>query len=371
MIVGLFPELLATGGIQRAGRHTAAILAEYAARAGTPARFLSLNDPRGLHWGKAGEYAFEFRGFGRDKAHFVSVALRQVLDRPRLALGAHPNLAPVMWLMGVLAPGIRTMIMTYGMEVWEPLPGLRRWALQRADLVIAPSSDTARHLVGEQGVPEERVRCVPLGLDPEFTSGAATNGAEGKPLGFPNGRMILTVGRQAMSEHFKGVDILIRAMRQLLRSVPDLCLVVIGDGDDRPRLERMTQELCLNSRVRFWGNVPVETLVTAYQRCDVFAMPSKAEGFGLTLLEAMAFGKPVVGGAHGGPLDIIQDGVTGYLVPHGDIDGLVQVLERLLKDKGLRREVGQRAQEQVRSRYMFEHFQARLIIALEEVLRRR
>ena len=183
--------------------------------------------------------------------------------------------------------------------------------------------------------------------------------------------MVLTVGRQAMSEHYKGVDILIRAMPQLLGSVPDLCLVVIGDGDDRPRLERMAQELCLNDRVHFWGNVPVETLVAAYQRCDVFAMPSKAEGFGLTLLEAMAFGKPVVGGAHGGPLDIIEDGVTGYLVSHGDVDGLVQVVARLLKDERLRREVGQRAQAQVRKRYLFEHFQARLIAALDEVLGRR
>src|SRR5437667_4494315 len=165
MMVALFPELHANGGVQRAGRHTAAILAEYAARAGTPARFLSLNDPRGLRWGKAGSHAFEFRGFGRNKGHFVSVALRQVLDRPRLALAAHPHLAPVTWLLSALAPGIRTMILTYGMEVWEPLPVLRRLALQRADLVIAPSSDTARHLVGEQAVPEERVRCVPLGLD--------------------------------------------------------------------------------------------------------------------------------------------------------------------------------------------------------------
>lgn len=371
MIVGLFPELLATGGVQRSGRHTAAALAQYAARLGMPNRFLSLNDPRGLHRAKVGQLDFEFRGFGREKGHFAGAALRHALDRPRLALAAHPNLAPLTWLMKAVAPGVRTMIATYGMEVWGPLPGLRRWTLQRANLVLAPSSDTARHLVAEQGVPEERVRCVPLGLDPEFTAGAAAKGGEADPNWFPNGRMVLTVGRQAMSERYKGVDLLIRVMPQLLSSVPDLCLVVIGDGDDRPRLERMAQELHLNGRVRFWGNVPTETLVTAYLQCHVFAMPSKAEGFGLALLEAMAFGKPVVGGAHGGTLDIIEDGVTGYLVPYGDVDRLAQVLERLLKDARLRDEVGRRAQERVRSTYLFEHFQARLTDSLEEALGRR
>jgi len=115
MIVGLFPELLATGGVQRAGRHTAAVLAAYAAGAGIPYRFLSLNDPRGLHQAKAGQRAFEFRGFGREKGHFVSVALLHVLHRPRLALAAHPNLAPLTWLLSALAPGLRTMTLTYGM----------------------------------------------------------------------------------------------------------------------------------------------------------------------------------------------------------------------------------------------------------------
>lgn len=371
MIVGLFPELLATGGVQRAARHTAATLTQYASRARMMARFLSLNDSRGLHPGKVGQCKFEFRGFGRRRGQFVRAALRKTLGRPRLVLAAHPNLAPLTWLMKAVAPGVRTVILTHGTEVWEPLPIARRWALRRADLVLAPSSDTARHLVAEQGVPEDRVRRVPWGLDPEFAFAAAANRGKGNADVFPNGRVVLTVGRQAAAERYKGVDLLIRAMPKLLSVVPDLCFVVIGDGDDRPRLERMAHELRLNGRVHFWGNVPVETLVTAYRRCDVFAMPSKAEGFGLALLEAMAFGKPVVGGAHGGTLDVIEDGVTGYLVPHGDVDRLPQILERLLQDARLRAEIGHRAQERVRSTYLFEHFQARLTDAIEEALGRR
>src|SRR5919106_814623 len=96
-------------------------------------------------------------------------------------------------------------------------------------------------------------------------------------------------------------------------------------------------------------------------------MPSSGEGFGLVFLEAMAFGKPVVGGAHGGTLDIIEDGVTGYLVSHSDVDRLAQVLERLLADDGLRKQIGRRAQERIREAYLFEHFHTRFTDMLEEI----
>jgi glycosyltransferase involved in cell wall biosynthesis len=179
---------------------------------------------------------------------------------------------------------------------------------------------------------------------------------------------VLTVGRQAPGDRGKGIDLLIQAMPRLLTSLPDVSLVVIGDGADRARLERMAHDLRVGEHIQFCGNVPVEALVAAYRRCDVFALPSRKEGFGLVFLEAMAFGKPVVGGAHGGTPDIIEDGVTGYLVRHGDVEQLAHVLERLLADDGLRKEMGRRAQEHVRRRYLFEDFERRLTAILESTL---
>ena len=80
----------------------------------------------------------------------------------------------------------------------------------------------------------------------------------------------------------------------------------------------------------------------------------------------MAFGKAVIGGAHGGTPDVVEDGVTGYLVRHGDLDSLAHALERLLTDDGLRKEMGRRAQEQVHSTFLFEHFERRLTDILEQ-----
>jgi phosphatidylinositol alpha-1,6-mannosyltransferase len=367
MIVALFPELLATGGVQRAGRHAAAVLAGFAGSRGMPYRFLSLNDVAGAHRDSVGRQEFDFCGFGRAKARFISTVLGHALSGPQLVVAAHPNLAPLAWVVKTLVPKVKTAIVTYGVEVWAPLPARRRWALRVADFVLAISSDTARNLVAVQHVREERVRCLPLGVDPEFSSVAIATGAEtNDSRAFPCGRTVLTVGRQAASDSYKGVDLLIQAVSRLLPSIRGLSLIVIGDGTDRPRLERLAQELGVRGHVHFWGNVPADTLKTAYRRCDVFAMPSSGEGFGLVFLEAMAFGKPVIGGAHGGTLDVIENGVTGYLVPHGDLDQLAHSLGRLLVDDGLRKDMGRRAEERVRTTYLFEHFTRRLTDILEE-----
>jgi glycosyltransferase involved in cell wall biosynthesis len=177
---------------------------------------------------------------------------------------------------------------------------------------------------------------------------------------------VLTAARQAAGDRDKGIDLLIKAVSRLIVAVPDVSLIVIGDGPDGARLKRVAEECGVGARVHFLGSVSSQTLAAAYRRCDVFALPSRKEGFGLVFVEAMAFGKPVVGGAHGGTPDIIEDGVTGFLVCHGDVDKLTQALERLLTDERLRREMGRWAQERVRNRYLFEHFQVRMTDILEE-----
>ncbi len=141
---------------------------------------------------------------------------------------------------------------------------------------------------------------------------------------------------------------------------PELYLVVVGEGDDRGRLERLAVEMGVAERVKFLAGLTQEELMACYARCDVFALPSRREGFGLVFLEAMAHGKPVVGGAHGGTPEIIEDGVTGLLVPHGDVEQLFGALEKLLTNEPLRRRMGHRARERVSESFLFEQFAGRL-----------
>lgn len=356
MLVGLFPELDAPGGVQRGGRHLAGVMAAFGRERGLECRFLSLNDERGLHRLSVAEQEFVFTGCDRSKLIFGAAALRAAWRGARLVVAGHPNLAPVAQSMRTVSRELRVIVCTHGVEVWQALPALRRAALRRADLVLAPSADTAEHLAQAQQIPRERIRKLPWGLDPQFASRMAQGQVGALPGGFPPGRVILSVGRWISSERYKGLDTLIAALPRLLTDWPDLQLVAVGAGDDRVWLENLAEEHGVRRHVRFLGGISQGELAACYAACEIFALPSRGEGFGLVYLEAMAHGKPVVAGAHGGAPEIVQDGVTGYLVPHGDVPHLATALHTLLADEALRREMGARGRSRVERDFRFEHF---------------
>lgn len=366
MIAGLFGDLLAIGGVQTAGRHTAAALAAIARERGMAYRFFSLNDPEGEHESRVGDLPFTFRGFGRAKRRFVFAALRLARAGPSVVVAAHPHLALPAAAMKRVAPRLRVMILTHGVEVWTPLPLLRRYSLRRADCLTAPSQHTARKLIAVQGVREAKIHRLPWALDPDFLRLAQTPEKNTLPAGFPERPVILTVGRWAASERYKGLDRLMEAMPALLPWVPNLHLVAVGDGDDRPRLEKLAAQLGIAGQVRWLTRVSAAELAALYAHSDVFALPSSGEGFGFVFLEAMALGKAVVGGAHGGITDLIEDGITGFLVNQNEGARLADVLHRLLANEPLRQEMGRRARDNVLRRHRFENFQVELGNALED-----
>jgi phosphatidyl-myo-inositol dimannoside synthase len=367
-ILGLFPELLSIGGIQEAGRLTVAALDEIARRRGWVVELISLNDPKELQVLRANEQEFSFRSFGRDKTRFllsaIMLARRSAQVGDIIALAAHPNLALPAAFMQRLSPGMKIVVISHGVEVWKPLSALRRTALLRADLVLAPSSDTARKLTDVQGVPTERIRILPWPLNPSFLRMTENPDRLSLPAAFPNGQVILTVGRCVATERYKGTDKLIRAIAQLGARLPRLHLVAVGGGDDLPRLRQIATELGISDRVHFLGDLSREELAACYAKADIFSLPSTGEGFGLVFLEAMAFARPIVGVACGGTTDLVENGINGLLVSPGDLEQLVQALEHLLHDETLCGELGRRGVETVRRKYQFDVFQARL----EEIL---
>jgi glycosyltransferase involved in cell wall biosynthesis len=367
-IIGLFPELLGVGGVQEAGRLTAAALSAIALRRGWSTDFLSLNDPTGTQVLEVSERKVSFRGFGRAKVRFmlsaISRARRSVRRQNIIALAAHPNLAfPAAWMQRV-APDLNILVMSHGVEVWKPLPLPRRGALLRANLVLAPSSDTAQKLTGVQGIPAANIRVLPWPVNPSFLQMAAAARSLAVPHGFPKGRVILTVGRWAASERYKGADELIHAIARLRADVPGLHLVVVGGGDDLPRLRRIAADLGVVDSVHFLENLSREEVAACYEHAELFALPSTGEGFGLVFLEAMVFAKPAIGAACGGTTDVVEDGVNGLLVPPHDAERLAQSLALLLRDESLRAQLGGRGAQMVRQKYQFDLFQD----ALEQIL---
>lgn len=360
MIVGLFPGLASAGGVQTAGRQTAAALSSIAKERGCGCAFLSLNDAKGECEAEGGSLRFPFRGFGRNKTQFVLTALGLVRAHPNIIFAAHPNLAPITAAMKLLARNAQVIIGTHGIEVWQPLPAMWRSALRRADLVIAPSFDTIQKLLDVQGLNETNVRRLPWPVDSEVLEFAESHEKLPRTAGFPDGRVVLAVGRWAANERYKGADLLIQAAAELAGEFSDLKLVLVGSGDDLPRLQELARESGAPGHIRFLANLSRSELAFCYDSAEIFALPSTGEGFGLVFLEAMAFRKPAIGTASGGIPDIVEDGVTGLLVDPKNPSSLPSALRALLSNRDLRLRMGQRAGEVVRERYNFQTFKLSL-----------
>ncbi|HHY94304.1 MAG TPA: glycosyltransferase [Firmicutes bacterium] len=164
--------------------------------------------------------------------------------------------------------------------------------------------------------------------------------------------VILSVGRLVS---YKGHAVLVEAVAKLVHSHKlAVRLVVVGDGPERDYLEGLATKKGLSNSVTFTGYVPQgEQLWSIYSRASVYVQPSLTESFGMAVLEAMCFGLPVVASAVGGLQDLVVHGVTGFLVPPGDVDALEIRLGTLLASPGLRSKLGEAAKV-FASRYKVE-----------------
>jgi len=361
MWVGVFPELSEVGGIQQMSRHVGAVLVKRARERDLPCQLLGLNDARGQGSFKVGTEEYEFTGFGRDKIALLTFLFRTTPHIEILYLG-HVNLAPLGLLLRIIRPRMQYCVVTHGVEVWEPLPILRRLGLQHARKVMAVSAYTAGKIVKAQKLDPQRIFVLYPSLDPGFTQGPFDEVSLPFP---PGGRMLLTVGRLISSEPGKGVDSVIKVLPKVIEAVPDLFYVIIGGGDLQSRLEEMARESSVRDRILFIGKVQLEQLNGYYSRADVFVMPSRQEGFGIVFLEAMAFGKPVIAGDYGGAPEIVQDGVTGFLVNPDDLEGLACRLIQLLQDEALRKKMGEAGRQRIEENFTEVRFEERLTKILD------
>jgi len=173
----------------------------------------------------------------------------------------------------------------------------------------------------------------------------------------------------AASERYKGHDLVMRALPTVVARVPNLTYAVVGEGDDRERLERVARELGVAEYVVFTGELSDHELAAMYRRSEILVLPSrtvlgdrspKGEGFGIAFLEAMAFGRPVIGPSYGAPVELIRHKETGLLVDPEDPRELAQALLDVLGNPEAAREMGRAGRELVTKHYSHQMFRQRL-----------
>lgn len=287
----------------------------------------------------AGAVRFDCTGWwpsGQRTVAFTRLLVANALrERPDLIVSTHVNFAQVGYWLRKLA-GTRFAAVAHGVDVWGGdvrgfrASGMLR-ALKAADRVLAVSNFTRERLIADAGLQPERVAVLPNTFDEQqFVPGPKPHfllrrfGLRGDE------RVILTVARLASAERYKGYDQVLCVLPAVCQAVPGVRYILAGAGPDRARIEAIIHEQHLESSVTLAGYIPDHELPAFYNLADVFAMPSKGEGFGIVFLEALACGKPVIAGNKDGSVDAVLNGKAGVLIDPDNLEELEQVLILIL-----------------------------------------
>jgi len=358
----LAPELFRSeGGVSRILRLYLRALRESAGPADAVG-YVALNDERTTDSNACGQKLQFAVGCGRGKWRFILSTLRHSAGAGRIVCG-HLHQLPVAWLLSRLRPGLKYHLVAHGIEAWRPYAWPERVALRGAERILCVSEYTRRQMRRfHPRLDPARLVIVPNTFDPAFNREPGAKGRESPIAGsaqpVPRSPVILVVARLTPADTYKGVDTVIEAMPLVLRDFSGAQLRIVGGGDDQPRLEALAQEQGLGTAVHFTGVIDDAALGREYEACDLFALPSRKEGFGLVYLEAMTHGKPCLAARAGGAPEVVNETV-GALVEYGNTDQIALAVADLVRHPRDPAAMRRRAAE-----FAYPEFKRRLAAAL-------
>ncbi|MEK9284006.1 glycosyltransferase family 4 protein [Bradyrhizobium sp. ISRA442] len=232
---------------------------------------------------------------------------------------------------------------------------ITRWLIRRMDAIIATSEISASFL-------KVKATVIPHGVDTDVYAPPRDRAAAFAESGLPGRYAIGCFGRVRSQ---KGTDVFVDAMCRLLPRYPDFTAVIVGQVTTEQLpfandLKKRIEAAGLQSRIIITGELPIQQVQRWYQRLTIYAFTSRNEGFGLTLIEAMAAGSALVAARAGAAELVVEDGVTGVLTPPGDAAALAAALEPLTRDVALATVMGQRGRARVLAKFSLDAEAARI-----------
>ncbi len=224
--------------------------------------------------------------------------------------------------------------------------------------IIAPTPRLKETLYQYMGISSEVISC---GIDARET----LEGDSSLSKQYRGYAVLLSVSRLMRT---KGVDFNLKAIAKLKARYPNLVYLIAGEGEKREEVKKLAKDLDLQDRVKFLGELPHRKVMDYMSICRIFSLPSWQETLGLVYLEAMAYGKPIIG-CHGQGIDgIVTDGETGLLVKPKDVDSLVKAIDFLLSHPREAKKIGDRARKLVLENYTWKKNAEKTVKVYKEVL---
>jgi len=234
---------------------------------------------------------------------------------------------------GFLSNHYRTVLA----KLHNPIVGKSVLKLVNKIIVLDPlAKNHFSKIVGE----EDKIEVIPNGII--FDKFSNSSSGDFKQKYNIEGRVVLFVG---LLQQRKGVQHLLKAASQILKKVPDTVIVIVGKGEYRKHLVKLSNDLGIEDKVKFFGFLSDQELLEVYSMVDILVLPSAFEGLPTVILEAMASGKPVVATNVGGIPSVVKDGITGFLVEYGNIEQLAEAIKTILTDENLARNMGKKGRE--------------------------
>jgi mannosyltransferase len=226
---------------------------------------------------------------------------------------------------------------------------ITRWLIRRMDAIIATSELSASFL-------KRAATVIPHGVDTDRYAPPENRAAAFAEAGLPGRYAIGCFGRVRAQ---KGTDVFVDAMCRLLPRYPDFTAVIVGaiaveQTSFANDLKKRIEAAGLAARIVITGELPIEEVQRWYQRLTIYAFTSRNEGFGLTLIEAMAVAAALVASRAGAAELVVEDGVTGMLTPPGDVDALAAALEPLMRDPAACAVIGGRGRQRVVEKFSLD-----------------
>jgi phosphatidylinositol alpha-1,6-mannosyltransferase len=275
-----------------------------------------------------------FKGFNGLRSLFLTRAVMKGM-RSDVVIISHINLLFVALIIKRLSPKTRIIVYAHGTEIWRKIRGWKQRFLAKYCEVWAVSEFTSRKLQNMHRIPQEKITVIPNCLNPylEIPAGFL------KPAELLNKYklkarqpILFTLTRLSTFELYKGYDIIIETLPQLIKEFPDLHYLLAGkaDAQEQHRLEARIKKLGLQKYITLTGFIPDEEISSHFLLTDVFVMPSRKEGFGIVFIEAAACGCRIIGGNQDGSPQALLQGRLGTLIHPGKEDTLVKAIRENL-----------------------------------------
>ncbi len=261
----------------------------------------------------------------------AEIILKSLYFRPDVIICGHINFSPVCLFMKRVFD-FEYAVIIHGIEAWNINSKIKKIALENSKKVIVVSNYTAEAVVSGVPAVKDKLFLLPNSVDGGKIFIKEKPGFLVEKYGLAGKKIIFTLCRLSSSEKYKGYDRVIEALPLIKREISEIKYILAGEGDDKERIEKLISDLNLKETVILAGHIDEQAKIDYYNLCDVFAMPSKGEGFGIVFLEALACGKPVVAGGEDGSRDALLGGDLGIMVNPDNVKEVAEAITGILKN---------------------------------------